>query len=280
MAGWWYTGWVGSLTEIAPGVLVATSSFALTTTTIVIGSAGSGGCLLIDPGVTVAELAGLAAELAARGVMPAVAWSTHPHWDHVLWGRELGDAPRYAAPAAVTITKTERDGILDEVRQSAPGHDLSLIGRLWSLDASVVPWDGPTAQLIVHEGHAPGHGAVFLPDSGVLITGDMCSDVEIPLLDPVAADPLGDYRTGMERLASVPGVRQVVPGHGHVGDAGEFRSRLTADSAYLDAVAGGKPFGDPRLEGCADWMRVTHEEQVRYGRQRAAGEPRGARRPR
>ena len=41
--------------EIAPGVLVATSSFALTTTTVVLGSAG--GCLVIDPAVTVAELA-------------------------------------------------------------------------------------------------------------------------------------------------------------------------------------------------------------------------------
>ena len=128
----------------------------------------SGGCLLIDPAVTVADLAGLAAELAARGLRPAVGWSTHPHWDHVLWSRELGDAPRYAAPAAVTIAETERDGILDGARQSAPGHDLELVGRMRSLDASAIPWDGPEARLIVHDGHAPGHGAVFLPDSGVL----------------------------------------------------------------------------------------------------------------
>ena len=121
------------------------------------------------------------------------------------------------------------------------------------------------ARLIVHDGHAPGHGAVFLPGSGVLIAGDMYSDVEIPLLDTVAADPLGDYRSGLERLASVPGVRQVVPGHGHVGDAAEFRRRLALDSAYLDAAALGKPFGDPRLtEESAEWMRVTHDEQVRY----------------
>jgi hydroxyacylglutathione hydrolase len=57
-----------------------------------------------------------------------------------------------------------------------------------SLDASAIPWDGPEARLIVHDGHAPGHGAVFLPGSGVLIAGDMCSDVEIPLLDLVAGD--------------------------------------------------------------------------------------------
>src|SRR5208282_1357702 len=120
-----------------------------------------------------------------------VASSTQPNWDHVLWSRSLGDAPRYAAPAAVSIAEAERDGMLEYLEKSAPGHDLSLIGRLQPLDASAIPWDGPTAQLIVHNGHAPGHGVVFLPDTGVLLAGDMCSDIEIPLLDTVAADPLG-----------------------------------------------------------------------------------------
>jgi len=251
-----------SLTEIAPGVLVATSSYAVTTSTVVVGSAG--GCLVIDPAVTVADLTELAASLGDLGLRPAVGWSTHPHWDHVLWSHSLGDAPRYAAPAAVTIAETERDGIIDGVEKSAPGHDLSLVGRLQALDAPVIPWDGPTAQVIVHDGHAPGHGAVFLPDTGVLIAGDMCSDIEIPLLDTVAADPLGDYRTGMERLAAVPGARQVVPGHGHIGDAAELRRRLALDAAYLDAITSGKPADDPRLEGCPDWMRGMHEDQVRY----------------
>src|SRR5215471_12676482 len=217
----------------------------MTTSTVVVGSAG--GCLLIDPAVTVADLAAIADELAARGLRPAAGWSTHPHWDHVLWSAGLGNAPRYAAPAAVTSAETERNGILDGVRQSAPGHDLELVGRLQALDGSAIPWDGPQARLIVHDGHAPGHGAVFLPDSGVLIAGDMCSDVEIPLLDILATDPLGDYRTGMERLASAPGIRQVVPGHGHAGDAGELRRRLALDDAYLDAITSGKPAGDPRL---------------------------------
>jgi len=254
---------MGGLTEIAAGVLVATSSYDMTISTVVVGPAGS--CLVIDPAVTVPELAGLAAELAARGLRPAVAWSTHPHWDHVLWSRELGDAPRYAAPAAVDIAQKMRDDIVQWVERAVPGHDLSLVGRMRSLDAAAVPWDGPEARLIIHDGHAPGHGAVFLPDSGVLIAGDMCSDVEIPLLDPAAKDPLGDYRAGMERLATVSGVRQVVPGHGHVGDAGELRRRLTLDAAYLDAVAAGHPAGDPRLtEDSPAWLRATHDEQVRY----------------
>jgi glyoxylase-like metal-dependent hydrolase (beta-lactamase superfamily II) len=183
----------------------------------------------------------------------------------VLWSRELGDAPRYAAPAAITSAEAERDGILDAARQAVPDLDPELVGRMRSLDASAIPWDGPEARLIVHDGHAPGHGAVFLPESGVLIAGDMCSDVEIPLLDTDAADPLGDYRTGMERLASAPGVRRVVPGHGHIGDAAELRRRLALDAAYLDAITSGKPAGDPRLtKDSPEWMRVMHDEQVRY----------------
>jgi glyoxylase-like metal-dependent hydrolase (beta-lactamase superfamily II) len=254
---------MGRLTEIAPGVLVATSAYAVTTSTVVIGP--SGGCLLVDPAVTVADLAGLAGELAGLGLRPAVAWSTHPHWDHVLWSAALGDVPRYAAPAAVALLETERGGMLEQLGQSAPGHDLDLVGRMRPLSEPVIPWDGPEARLIVHDGHAPGHGAVFLPDSGVLIAGDMCSDIEIPLLDTIAADPLGDYRTGVERLASVPGVRHVVPGHGHVGDAAELRRRLGLDTAYLDAVSAGRLHQDPRLTADSPaWMRAMHEDQERY----------------
>jgi glyoxylase-like metal-dependent hydrolase (beta-lactamase superfamily II) len=253
---------VGRLTEITPGVLVGTSSFAETISTVVVGQAD--GCLLIDPGVTVAELARLAAEVRELGLWPAAVWSTHPHWDHVLWSRELGSAPRYATPAAVAVTEAKRAELARETQRSAPGHDFSLLGRLTTLDGSVIPWDGPRAQLIVHDGHAPGHGAVFLPGSGVLVAGDMCSDVEIPLLDLAAPDPLGDYRAGLQRLAAVAGVRQVVPGHGHPGDADEFRRRLAADAAYLDALALGKPFGDPRLLTGPGWLRDTHEEQMRY----------------
>src|SRR5579859_1897504 len=98
---------MGRLTEIAPGVLVMTSAFAMTTSTVVVGPSGS--CLLVDPAVTVADLAALAGELADLGLRPAAAWSTHPHWDHVLWSTGLGDAPRYAVPAAVPVLTARRD---------------------------------------------------------------------------------------------------------------------------------------------------------------------------
>jgi hydroxyacylglutathione hydrolase len=74
-----------------------------------------------------------------------------------------------------------------------------------------------------------------VPETGVLIAGDMCSDIEIPLPDLESPDPFGTYRRGLGLLARVPGVRVVVPGHGHVGDREEFRRRVAADFCYLAA---------------------------------------------
>jgi hydroxyacylglutathione hydrolase len=171
------------LREITPGVLVATAEQFTTTTTVVLAS--DGGCLVIDPAVTVADLDTLTAALSAARWQPKLGFATHPHWDHVLWSRGLGDVPRYAAPRAVTVAAAERDRLLSQVQDSAPGHDLELLGALVPLPAgsAVIPWDGPAAQVIIHDGHAPGHGAVFFPETGVLVAGDMCSDIEIPLLD-------------------------------------------------------------------------------------------------
>lgn len=249
------------LSEITGGVLVGTSERYMTTTTVVAGSGGR--CLVIDPAIMPADLAALAAELAARGLRPAAGWSTHPHWDHVLWSRELGEVPRFAVPRAVAAATAHRADLIGSAQRSAPGHDLELLGRLTALEpgADRIPWAGPQAWVIAHDGHAPGHGAVFLPGAGVLVAGDMCSDVEIPLLDRDTPDPVGHYRVGLERLAGLTGVRQVVPGHGHVGDAAEFGRRIAADRRYLDALERGAPFGDPRLT--QDWLRAEHEEQLR-----------------
>jgi hydroxyacylglutathione hydrolase len=240
--------------EVAPGVHVATAEKYTMTTTIVAGEGG--GCLLVDPAVSVADLAALAGWLSARGLRPAAGWSTHPHWDHLLWSRALGGAPRYATPRAVAVAAREEASLISGVEESAPGHDLTLFARVQPLLGHEIDWPGPRALVYAHNAHAPGHGAIFLPDSGVLIAGDMLSDVEIPLLDLDAADPFGGYREGLRLLASIPGVTVVVPGHGHVGDDAEFCRRITADLAYLDAVQAGGDIDDPRLT--EDWLRTEH----------------------
>jgi hydroxyacylglutathione hydrolase len=250
------------LTEISAGIFVATGDLYVTNSTVVAGA--DGGCLVIDPAVTVSELAGLAADLGRLSLRPGAGFATHPHWDHVLWSSGLGaDVPRYAAPLAVAVAERERSGLIEGVEKSAPGHDLDLFGRLTALGppADAIAWDGPAALVVTHQGHAPGHSAVFLPASGVLVAGDMCSDIEMPLLDLDQADPVGDYLAALDHLASLP-VDLVIPGHGSVGDAAEFRRRIDADLAYLVSLQQGSDPQDPRL--ASDWLIAEHKRQLAH----------------
>jgi hydroxyacylglutathione hydrolase len=254
--------------EIAPEVIVATSDKYVTNSVIVTGR--SGGCLVIDPAITVDDVAALAADLGRLGLRPEAGFATHPHWDHVLWHPDLGDVPRYASHRAAAVAERERGGLIEGAENSAPGHDTSLIARLQPLDAGAerLPWDGADALVVTHEGHAPGHSAIFLPGSGTLIAGDMCSDVEIPLPDLDQPDPVGDYRAGLGRLSALP-VRHVIPGHGAVGDAAAFRERVAMDFAYLDELERGGEPADARL--IADWLIAERAAQVEHLRRLRSG---------
>ncbi len=165
--------------------------------------------------------------------------------------------PRYAAPAAAAAAAGDRAALIEAAEREVPGHDLELLGQLRPLDADHIPWQGPAAQVIVHDGHEAGHGAVFFPAARTLVAGDMCSDIEIPLLGGIGPDAIARYREGLDRLASLD-VRVVVPGHGHAGDAAEFRRRVAADVGYLDDLEAWRPARDSRITG---WLVTEHERQ-------------------
>jgi hydroxyacylglutathione hydrolase len=239
------------MTQLSHGVTVATAELYTTTTTAIQGPRGE--CLLIDPAVTPADLESLAAL-----VRPTMGFATHAHWDHLLWSRSLGPSiQRYAS--ARTVASAGDPALIPHLNREAPGHDHSLFGRLTPVPDDVLPWSGPEARVITHDAHEPGHSALFFPSSGVLVAGDMLSDIEMPLLDMSAPDPAGDYRRGLSLLGGLGGVRWVIPGHGHPGDAAEFRRRLDLDLRYLDSPA----WGDPRLENAPAWLRQAHDNQLR-----------------
>jgi hypothetical protein len=87
---------------------------------------------------------------------------------------------------------------------------LELIGHVTPLPADGGPVPG---EIIVHQAHAVGHAAVLLADRGVLLAGDMLSDVLIPLLDSRQTDQVGAWQSrpidpgadGPGRAGSPPG---------------------------------------------------------------------------
>jgi hydroxyacylglutathione hydrolase len=251
---------MGRLTSLSDRVLVGTSEFCTTTTTVIIGDGH--GCLVVDPAVTPADLADLVTDLRDLELHVVAGFSTHPHWDHVLWAAELGAAPRYATAANVTAIDADFERSRRLAEEYAPGHDAALFGRLTALPsgATSIPWDGPEVRVIEHRAHAPGHAALHVPSDGVLLAGDMCSDIEIPLLDTDAPDPVTDYRRALDRFAAVEGIRHVIPGHGSVGDGAEHQRRIDVDRRYLDALESGAD--DPRLTEY--WLVEAHQSHLQH----------------
>ena len=121
---------------------------------------------------------------------------------------------------------------------------LDLFGRITGLPAETayVPWDGPSVRIIEHPAHATGHAALLVEERGVLVAGDMLSDLLVPMLDfEGTADPIEDYLVGLRLLEGVAGdVEVVVPGHGSVGGADQVRARIELDRAYVHALRDGR----------------------------------------
>jgi len=251
------------LQPVAEGVLIHVSEFIQSNSVVVQGRQG---VLLVDPGLTVTELAGLAADLRELGQPVVAGFSTHPDWDHVLWHPDLGDAPRYGTDACAAYLRTLlaqpdwpeqiAEGLPPEYAEEIP---MELLGLVTGLPAgsTQLPWDGPTVRLIEHRGHAPGHAALLIEESRVLVAGDMLSDILMPFLDLEAAHPLEDYLAALELFDSVADrVDAVIPGHGSVGVGEQVRSRIELDRAYVRALRDGAAFDDPRVGPSAplEWL--------------------------
>jgi glyoxylase-like metal-dependent hydrolase (beta-lactamase superfamily II) len=253
---------VGALQEVSDNVLVATSDVDATNSTVIVGEGNI--CLVVDPAVKPPELAALAAAIKSRGLRPVAGWSTHAHWDHLLWSSAFGNVPRYATKKAGEIALAKRGKLAVEANKECPGHDLAQLGAVKPLafEAPTLPWDGPETTVIEHDGHAPGHGALYIKDLGVLVAGDMFSDVEVPTLDLDAAEAVAQYRTGIHKMLGLEGLSHVVPGHGKPCGAAQMLSRVLRDWMYLDDVTAGRQSKDKRLSGAPNWLMEHHRSQA------------------
>ena len=270
------------LTQVAEGVLIHQSELLQNNAVVVQGRAG---VLVIDPGIQGSEMACLANDLRELGQPVVAGFSTHPDWDHVLWHAELGEAPRYGTArcaAAMRDLLSHADwkarvaeGLPPEIAEEIP---LDLFGLITGLPAETaqIPWDGPEVRIIEHPAHAPGHAALLIEGRGVLVAGDMLSDVLIPMLDDLNStnDPIEDYLVGLRLLEGVADdVDVLIPGHGSVCGADQVRARIELDRAYVQALRDGGVSDDPRIGPSAkpgwEWVSDVHAGQLQSLAQRS-----------
>jgi len=262
------------LRQVAEGVLIHDSEFCQSNAVVVQGKAG---VLLVDAGIYGSEMACLANDLSDAGQTVVAGFSTHPHWDHVLWHAGLGSAPRYGTARCAAAIRGRLSGPhwKDSIAGWIPpdiAEQISwdLFGLITGVPAEMarIPWDGPQIRIIEHQAHAPGHAALLIEERGVLVAGDMLSDVLIPMLDLNAtADPIEDYLAALRLLEGAAGdVDVLVPGHGSAGGAGQVRARIDQDRAYVHALRDAGVPGDPRVGPAAtfDWMSGVHERQRQH----------------
>ncbi len=263
------------LRQVAEGVLIHQSEFCQSNAVVVHGGAG---VLLIDPGILGCEMAALADDLRELGQPVVAGFSTHSHWDHLLWDAQLGAAPRYStARCAATARNLLSDArwkariaewIPADIVEQVP---LDLLGLITGLPAEMaqIPWDGPEVRIVEHQAHAPGHAALLIEEPGVLVAGDMLSDVLIPMPDlNDAADPIEDYLAALRLLeGAADDVDVLVPGHGSTGGAEQVRARIDQDRAYVHALRDdAQALSDPRVGPSAahgwEWVGGVHARQL------------------
>jgi glyoxylase-like metal-dependent hydrolase (beta-lactamase superfamily II) len=250
------------LTEVADGVWVRQSEWVWSNAVVV---RGEDGLILVDPGISGSDLDELADDAERLGLPIVAGFATHLHWDHLLWHSRFGDVPRYATAACANAASGVRERAQAMAAESTTGVPLDLVALVTPLpaDGGAVPGD-----VIEHEAHAVGHAAILLADRGVLIAGDMLSDVLIPLLDFRRPGQVEAYAAALDRLGEAAStVDVVIPGHGSVAQGAEVAARLAADRAYIDALRRGDDPADPRLS--QDWLAGPHQSNLDQARQSA-----------
>ena len=212
-------------------------------------------CVLLDPGVSAAEIVSLLAELRDRGLGLAAVIHTHAHWDHLLWPPGLAsEIPRWASSACIDTALHNSNALRAEAAVDVgPLEAADLLSELDHLRA--LPTGGgvpelPQLSVVEHRAHTPGHIAVLHEPSGTLCAGDMLSDIEIPLPDGAGvgdeAFDVAAYLDGLDALQPlVNRASLVVPGHGSPG--ADAPARLANDRAYLEAVLQHRDIDDVRL---------------------------------
>ncbi len=259
---------MSGIREVVPGITVSTSKIMLTNS-IILSSQGE--AFLIDPAWMPDELEAIGDFLLEQDLKILGGFATHAHHDHLLWHPSFGGAPRWASAQTAKLATDHRVGLIAALGPDFPASLTDLMGRVHQVPGTIPEECNPAGidiEQIVHDGHFPGHTALWLPQQRVLIAGDMLSDVELPLpLHPGGlADyqrGLADYQQGLEVLA--PFARKaeiIIPGHGHIGtDPGQ---RLDADRAYLDEVLRHGGSDDPRIgnPGMAEAHKRLQEQTL------------------
>lgn len=174
---------------------------------------------VIDPG---GDPDSILAAIKAEGLTIRYILNTHAHFDHIAANEPLLAATGASLalhPADAKLLATGGGGkwfgLLSSI--SSPDPDVELD------DGQELAVGGLRLKVLHTPGHWPGHVAFYLPEEGVLFSGDVLFQNGIGRTDL----PGGDYATLMasirHKLLTLPDETVVYPGHGPATTIGAER---------------------------------------------------------
>jgi len=194
-----------------------------------------GEAVAVDPGISVDEVAAIAARADELGARVTHVLVTHADWDHVCGIAAFPEATVVAGEATAGRIRARAAGALAERAQAA---GLRIAGDA-HVDRAFAPGTaqriGPfLVETLALTGHTPDGVAYRFREPDVLAVGDHLSAAEFPFATSTAA-----YRGSLAALIDLlrrdPPAR-VVPGHGPELTAEEALAIATADLDYLWAL--------------------------------------------
>jgi len=192
-------------------------------------------CAVVDPGFYRPDEEDMVFSfLRDNGLTPDAVLLTHAHFDHV-WG-VAAVAKRFGCPvylsAADDPTLRFGSSLLDrlQLEKSVELFDYNDVSDGQKLHAGGVDW-----QVITTPGHTPGCVCYYCEDSNILLTGDTLFAGSIGRTDLEGGDYDTLMRSLMEKVLTLPGDTDIVPGHGGPSTI----ARESANNPFL------LPFNEP-----------------------------------
>jgi len=182
---------------------------------IVFWEDGGTACAVVDPGFyRPDEEESVFSFLRSQGLTPDAVLLTHGHFDHT-WG-VAAVAGRYGCPVYLSAAD---DAILRSGSEMLERLRLEKSVQLFDYrelqDEEILHVGGSDWQVIATPGHTPGSVSYYCADSAVVITGDTLFAGSIGRTDLEGGDYDALMKSIMNRLITLPGDTDVLPGHGH-----------------------------------------------------------------
>jgi glyoxylase-like metal-dependent hydrolase (beta-lactamase superfamily II) len=201
---------------------------------------------LIDSGLGIGDLG---AEIRRITSLPCMVLNTHYHWDHVGANFHFAESAIHESEVDLLAQKPDA-GVIRQAMQSPavravlpPSFDPAAYPRLPNPptrvlhDNDLIDLGGCVLRVLHIPGHSPGHVAYWEQDSHTLFTGD--SAYVGPLYACFEGSDPGAFAQSVKRLAALPHVTTICPGHNDIITKRNWLGELTA--CVEAAVAGEIP---------------------------------------